>query len=118
MDILQVQAQVTKIATMGHRSLRISFDTEENLSDPMFSKILPWADKTGWLVFSVEPVQPETLTSLPPLTYDKDEKTPGQRLRGSLFILYEQKGKPTATFNEFYTNQMERLIKFVQDQLT
>lgn len=40
-----------------------------------------------------------------------DEKTPSQRLRGVLFILYKQsyQGK-YGTFNEFYHRTMEKII--------
>lgn len=45
-----------------------------------------------------------------------DGKTPGQRLRGVLFILWQQKNKP-GEFEEFYRRNMEKLIEFVKGKL-
>lgn len=113
-SLLQIPCQITGVKTMSHRSLRIQIDTQEGLTDEEFSKVSANFEKTGWFTFSVEPVTPDSLINLPPLTYEKDEKSPGQRLRASLFRLWEAKGKPTETFNEYYATQMERMINNVQ----
>jgi hypothetical protein len=114
--LLQVPAQLTKLQSMSHRSLRAVFDSQENLDDETMAKMMSAHEKVGWLVFASEPVQANTLVDLPPLTFEKDEKTPGMRLRASLFRLWEKK-RPTDTFAAFYEQQMERFINAVQEKL-
>lgn len=45
-----------------------------------------------------------------------DTKTPSQRLRATLFVLYNQQGGQ-GTFEEFYLKYMEKLIDFVKNKL-
>lgn len=116
--IFQVPAEISKIVSMANRSVRLVCDTQENLTDEQMAKAMGMLQKTGWLTISVEPVKAEDLLNLPELTYDKDEKTSSQRLRACLFILWEQKGKPTETFQSFYEQNLERFINAVKEKLT
>jgi hypothetical protein len=43
-------------------------------------------------------------------------KTPSERLRGVLFVLFRQK-KIAGTYDEFYVKQMETVIQTFKDQL-
>ena len=43
-------------------------------------------------------------------------KTPSERLRGVLFVLWKQK-KITGTYDEFYVKQMDTVIQSFKDQL-
>ena len=43
-------------------------------------------------------------------------KSPGERLRGVLFVLWKQK-KIAGTYDEFYVKQMETVIQSFKDQL-
>lgn len=45
-----------------------------------------------------------------------DRKTPGQRLRATLFIWWSQQGKP-GDFDSFYLRRMEAIIDEVKQQL-
>jgi hypothetical protein len=49
-----------------------------------------------------------------------DQKTPGQRLRATLFVLHKQltlTKKIAIPFEAFYLDQMNRIIQSVKDQL-
>ena len=43
-------------------------------------------------------------------------KSPGERLRGVLFVTFKQK-KVAGTYDEFYVKQMETIIQSYKDQL-
>lgn len=103
---------------MAHRSVRIIADTNENLTSEQMAKIMGNHDKTGWWCFLPEerPIDALDLVTLPKLEWDKDEKTPGQRLRAALFVYWEQK-KPTETFAQFYDQTMEKYINAVKEKL-
>lgn len=115
-QILQVQAQMVKGSSMSHRSLRLQFDTNENLTDEQMGKIMAWQDKLGWLSFSVLAIKPENLLNLPEPKSD-ESKSPSQRLRAVLFILWEQKGKE-GDFETFYRAKMESVINMIKEKLT
>jgi len=116
-EIFQIPAEISKVVSMAHRSLRLVCDTQENLTDEQMAKAMGKIGKPGWFTFSVEPVKPEDLLNLPPLTFDRDEKTPSQRLRAVLYRLWEQGGKPTQTFEEWYRIKMEKIIEHLKQQL-
>lgn len=45
-----------------------------------------------------------------------DRKTPSQRLRGVLFLAWDQQGRP-GSFDDFYMKKMEMFINSVKDAL-
>jgi len=47
---------------------------------------------------------------------DIEQKTPSQRLRSCLFVLYEQ-GSKNKDWDIFYSEQMEKFINLVKDKL-
>lgn len=47
---------------------------------------------------------------------DLENKTPSQRLRGSLYVWWEQSGKQ-GEFETFYKQKMEALIEFIKKKL-
>lgn len=44
-------------------------------------------------------------------------KTPGQRLRGVLFVQFQQQHPPDTTFDEWYLRRMEEIIDRQKQQL-
>jgi len=54
----------------------------------------------------------------PQIRVDKeiDSKTPGQRLRAVLYVLWEQ-GKKDKDYESFYKDRMEKFIEAVKDKL-
>ena len=119
MELLQVPAEITKVTTMSHRSLRLVADTQENLTDEMMAKIMAYHGKLGWWCFLPEERKIDSLDvlNIPQLEYEKGEKSPAQRLRGVLYVLWEQK-KPTDTFIQFYEQSLEKIINQIKDKLT
>lgn len=102
---------ISKVETMGDKTLRIKLDTNE-LTNEAMADVMIWYGKFGNIIFkeNATDFKNEDLLNIPDAIIDKDEKTPSQRLRNTMFIYWEQKGKPTKTFDEFYRKQMELLI--------
>ena len=46
-----------------------------------------------------------------------DTKTPSQRLRAVIFVLYKNAGQSAGEFEEFYRRRMESIINMVKEQL-
>lgn len=117
--LLTIPSTVSKVTTMANRSLRITFDTRESLSDAEMGRITALHEKYGWLAFLPgQEVAPEDLAGLPALPKrEEDDKSPAQRLRACLYVLWEQKGKD-GDYEDFYQKQMARFIDAVKEKLT
>lgn len=64
-------------------------------------------------------LQPESLepAELKDVKGEFDGKTPGQRLRATIFVLWKQRGE-IGEYDDFYKKQMEKLIDFIKSKLT
>ena len=116
----QVPCELEKITTMMGGKLRITFLTQEGIQPEIKTRFFENHDKTGWLSFLAgdQNITSEMVKDLPEIKYEKDEKSPSTLLRNILFRLWEQKGKPTETFTEFYKQTMEKLINHYREKLT
>lgn len=115
-SMLRVPSTISKVQTMSDGGLRLVVDTQE-LDDP-FQKaaVMELHNQLGWFVFAPADIQ-ITEADIPKERIDSDEqKTPGQRLRAVLYVMYEKKGK-VGTFEEYYRKQMERIINQVKSKL-
>lgn len=117
--LFQLPGTVSKVHSMHGRSVRVQIDSQENLTDAQMSKLMSTLEKIGWFTFSVErPITPEAIASLPKLEWNDGQKSPAQRLRGVIFIRWEQAGKPMDSFEMYYASIMERLIDQFKEKLT
>ena len=83
----------------------------------------------GYVVISTKPISQQQIDAVEEATVDRefDTKTPSQRLRSVLYILWEQTqpkevGPDGNTvyvdFDLFYKRKMNELIRFVKDKLS
>lgn len=101
------------ISTMKDRTLKVVFRTNE--LNPIDAGILQsLVHDEGYCLFASEMVQDEDIPETTPEF--KDQKTPSQRLRNTIYVYWEQSGKP-GTFDEFYKKKMEVVIEFVKSKL-
>lgn len=111
-ELVSVPASVVNMNPRQDRSWKLQFETRELSGEEV--KIL--ADNyqgEGWLVF--KPNGQVSLQDIPEGDADAGLKTPSQRLRGAIMVLYGQTGKgdPEA----FYRTYMEKLIEYVKSKL-
>lgn len=111
-----VPATITKITTMADRGLRLQVDTQEITDAELKKQIFDLHDKLGFFFFSEAPITEVPLDDLPEIKVEEGEKTPSQRLRNILFVLWEQK-KIKESFDIFYRKQIEKLIEKIKEQL-
>jgi microsomal dipeptidase-like Zn-dependent dipeptidase len=118
--LLQIPCELSKATTMAHRSLRIVFDSQEELTDEQLQKIMSCHGKIGWVVFLPEerPIDALDVAGLPPIQWEEEgSKSPAQRMRAVIYRLWEQGGK-VGDFNEVYKSRMEKLIDLLKEKLT
>jgi hypothetical protein len=91
------------------RSFRLEFDTRELGTDA--APLLAMQQSECWLVIAPSEDAVDRV-DIPNYKADAgvNQKTPGQRLRAVLFVLWNQQGRPGDTFDSWYSTVMERLI--------
>lgn len=117
-DIFTVEAECRQVQTKGQRQVKMTFDSQENLSDESLARIAAWHGKYGHLLFLDEEPQPSELSKLPEITEEDHGLSPAQRLRNVIYRVWEEKGKPTRTFDIYYRNMMEQYINHAKEKLT
>ena len=113
--VFQVQASLTSINALTHGTLKMVFNTQEGIGSESMKRLFELYEKLGWISFNVEKIEAENIANLPkidPSEYD-DGKTPSQRLKNIIYVLWAKKGKPG--FFEDYKircyGKFERIIK-------
>lgn len=117
--ILQIPAEISKVTSMSNRAMRIQVDTQQNVPDEVMAHLMSAVEKYGHFCFLVgdREVDSMDLITLPPLKdREEDKKSPSTRLRGALFVLWQQAGKK-GDFEVFYYAKMENFISAVKDKL-
>ena len=116
-NIFQIPATISGVKTMCHKSLRLTVDSQENLSPESISRLFNLVDKLGYFTFSVQEIKPEDLLNLPEITEFKGEKSLSERLRNVLYVWHEQRGGKKEDFEDFRRKQMERIIEQIKSKL-
>lgn len=113
MKAVELNAIITGIRSKVDRSLGLSISTPELSTN---EKAL-FMEMQGLNVrLTVEPVD-EPVDSKEVIDTDLDTKTPSQRLRSVLFVLYKQIDPEQKRFDEFYREYMEKIIDSIKSKL-
>ena len=110
--MIKLPAYFTGFSSKADGSAGIRFSTQE-LNEEDFAKFSRALNQFGWLVFKENEVD---LTKLPKEQAEDTKKTPGARLRATLFVLWKQLGS-TGDFENYYREKMEKFIDRVKTEL-
>lgn len=111
--LIQVPASVVGMNPLKDRSWKIMFETRE-LSGDEVSILADAFQGEGWLVY--RPNAEVKISDIPEGYADPGVKSPSQRLRAKIFILWKQKGGK-GDFESYYRTSIERLIGIIDEQL-
>lgn len=97
------------------RSYKLTFNTRE-LSGDDAAVLLRMSQAECWLI--VSPDDSIDAVDVPKFKPDAgtNQKTPGQRLRAILFVLWSQSGRP-GDFETWYASKLENLIQQYKSKL-
>jgi hypothetical protein len=112
-ELVSVPAQVVNMSPKQDRSWKLVFETRELQGEEV--KIL--ADNfqgEGWLLF--KPNGTIDIDEVPNDVAESGAKTPSQRLRAVLYIMWKQQGGK-GDFESFYRTQLEKLIEHIKSRL-
>lgn len=106
----------TKMTPRVDRSWKLEFETRELIG----KSIETLADRLGTEGYIVHsPNDDLSDTDIPAGQADSgmEGKSPSQRMRAVLYVLWGQNGKPGGSFDSFYQARMESLIEQVKSKL-
>jgi len=110
--MIKQPAILDTIRDLKDRSGKLAFVTRE-LSNNEFNKLRDLRGLEGWILFDLNEIQEEEIPKEPA---EMESKTPSQRLRSVLFILWKQQGEK-GEFKEFYRKRMEEIIQAIKNKL-
>lgn len=111
----QVPATLEGVSLLKDGGCSLRFHTNE-LTPEEKTVISTYYQQFGWLLFSDQEHDEKDL-ELEAIRKDVGGKTPSQRLRGVLYILYQQSGRLDLTFEQFYAQKMEYIINQIKANL-
>jgi len=116
------------IRTMADNTVRVNIGTPE-LSPDVVGQMYSMLKQPGYVVISTMPISQKQIDAVESATIDREfeEKTPSQRLRNVLYVLWEQQ-QPKETnsegittyidFDLYYKRKMNELITFIKNKLS
>ena len=100
-------------------SVKLSFESRELTSDEI-TFLLGMRNCEGWLLYSPNEISDKDIQDMPIEDALIEPKTPSQRMKSVLFILYQRaikKGTFKGEFQSFYKAKMEALITQLKDKI-
>ena len=110
---------ISKVMTMAESTVRVQVDFQETTPEAM-AEIFKLKGSLGWFFFHEKPITEIDTKDLPEIKLEGWEKSPSQRLRNTLFRLWEARtdqGKTKLPFETWYREQMEMLINQAKEKL-
>lgn len=115
MKTFQVPATLEGVSLLKDGGVSVRFHTNELTAEEK-TVVSSYYGKFGWMLFSEQEHNEDTL-ELEQIRKDVGGKTPSQRLRSVLYILYQQSGRLDVTFEQFYAEKMNRIIDQIKANL-
>jgi isopentenyldiphosphate isomerase len=110
-------AQIESIASRKDKTVRITLGTQE-LSPAQAAEIFQLNQKFCYTAIKEELFTTTEADEINALKTDLDtEKTPSQRLRGILYVNYQQKAEGYKDFATYYQAKMEKICEHFKSKL-
>ena len=113
--MFQVASNISKITTMGDRSLRLQIDVSKELTPEENAAIFALYNKLGYFIFKEAELLPEDVNVPEYVKEFKTDKSPSQRLRAVLFLIWDKKKE--GNFNSFYGSKLDEIIEHFKKSL-
>jgi hypothetical protein len=112
-----VPAIIENISTRKDNTLKVVLGTNEITPDKV-GQLMSLHNKMAYVAIKAEMFNPDEKAMLSELKADEQiGKTPSQRLRSVLYILYAAKDDGFKTFNEYYIYKMEGFIEHLKTKI-
>ena len=111
--------QIDGYRGLADRSMKISIVTSTEVAPDLVAKISEATRNSCVIAISPDPFSPADIDAIEKIKVDFDDggKTPGQRLRGVFYKMWEQNNERYDTFVDYYNAHMEKLINHYKGKL-
>jgi hypothetical protein len=118
MKTFQIPAILESFRSLKDRGLKITFETGE-LTPEQVANIQYSFQKVGFLAFSPDALATQELSEIDSLKveYNDTGKSPSQRLKAVLYLIWKQKPEGFASSEIHYLHHMEKLIEHFKTKL-
>jgi hypothetical protein len=118
--LLTIPCAIESVATRKDKTIRVVIGTQELSPAQMTELMSQWIGGIGVMAFKGEQFNYNDEEMLNAIKIDAAElggKTPSQRLRSSLYVLFEHNNEGHQDFNSYYQSMMERFIDMVKKRI-
>ena len=118
MKTYQLPAGLESYRSLKDGTLKLSFETGE-LSPEQMANVHYSLNKVGYLAFSPDAMATQELDEIDKLKveYSDNGKTPSQRLKAVLYLMWKQKPEGFNSSEVHYLHHMEKLIEHFKNKL-
>jgi hypothetical protein len=118
MKTFQIQAGLDSYRSLRDGTLKLSFETGE-LSPEQMANVHYSLNKSGFLAFAPDALATHELEEIDKLKveYNDTGKSPSQRLKAVLYLLWKQKPEGFTSSEVHYLHHMEKLIDHFKEKL-
>jgi len=116
MSIFQTASTIHKIETMVDGGIKLTIHTQE-LKPEQAQELFKLKGSLGYLLFKESPMKEEDLNIPDVVPEFKGDKSPSQRLRAVMYVIWTQGGKKTP-FEQWYRVNMEKIIEGLKEKLS
>lgn len=111
----QTSATIESISTRKDRTIKVIVGTQE-LEPSDSAELMALHNKLGWFMFAenaftIEDIPKENAPEF------KEDKSPSQRLRNTLYVYWDKCTDKKTTFNNFYDQFIEKKIREIKELL-
>lgn len=116
--MITLPAILESFRSLKDRTYKITFETSE-LNPKQLGEIGSALNFPGFLAFNRDTFQKAQLDLIKEtkVDYDDTNKTPSKRLRGVLFVYFQQEKKGYDSFEDYYRMEMEKIINHFKNKL-
>jgi uncharacterized protein YihD (DUF1040 family) len=113
-----IPAILESYRSLKDKTIKLVFDTNELTPEQMMG-VAGSLQQFGYLAFKSEPFKNNEKEVIENLKSDYEDtgKTPSQRLRGVLFVNWQQSSEGYKTFVDYYAAKMEIIINHYKGKL-
>lgn len=115
--MILLPAQIEAITTRKDKTLKVTIGTQE-LSPNDAAQVFHLNQQFCYMAIKPEPFTREETDTIDSLKADlSTAKTPSQRLRGILYLNYQQDSKGFSDFTTYYASEIEKICEHYKNKL-
>jgi len=114
--MFQISAMIDGVKTMKSNTLKIIIETQDvdTFTKEELAELFELNNKQIQVAFKENTIKVEEVDDYKPV--ESNDKTPGQRLRNALYVLWKEKGENCSS-DEFYRKSMEWYIDLIKNRI-